>query len=472
MKKTMCSLLLFFATTASVSAFSPIAHMILVDSVAGRLPKGNIIKLCMEEYPEIARIGSVGPDLPASSVYLHGMSLLHYHKVGDFAKTLLKEALKPTLAPGFKSSDLSPAQKMYIAFAAGWISHIGGDFGSHQYFIYPMAGFYLSGNVSERTCHSEQEELADSWVYTNYAQYQKKYQTEFKHQNRKVFFNKIMKRLINKQSIGLLDTINKRIDHLVDSMEQAQKSDFMRVKQNAENLLHFGRAIKKLQPNFAFDTTPFYSCLTGKMENRNTLVKNAFEFGIDFTSAILIDASNNNYSKINNNWNLDVGPDNGNPTYTVIFKFNKTLFSGTRGKLTLVLQNKKNKTDTFELTEETLGYQVKHNDNGRILYELKTSGKRYFFHVFPEGAAGRGKTDNSYQEHCPDPTLYNYKLNDLESFSILFTRRGFFCDQRLVMEELELWQNGTPVYRRPVDKHLIMNRKKDSKTTGLIKVPH
>lgn len=468
MKQTIYTILIFIISANSVSGFSPIAHMILADSVSGRLPNGNVIKTCMEKYPEIARIGSVGPDLPASSVYLHGMSLFHYHKVGDFAKLLLQDALKPTLAVGFKPENLSEQQKAYIAFAAGWISHIGGDFGSHQFFVYPMAGCYISGNVSERMTHSSQEELIDSWVYTNYAQHRDEYQKiEFKNSNTKKFFKNIIKILVPKEKLGMLNNINYRIDFLVDSALQAQKAKFMKVDQNIKNLLRFGGVIKHLQPNFAFDNTTFYSCLTNKMENRNTLAKNAFEYGINFTTSILIDASNNKYNQISNNWNLDVGP-NGDPTYTIVLKFSKTLFSGTRGKLKLILQDKRSKKDTFELTEETIGYQMKHTNEGRLLYELKTSGKKYYFHVYPEGAAARGLSDNSYTKNCPDSSLFNYKQQNLEGFYIQFSKRGVFCDLRLVIAELQLWKNGTIIYEMKKDKHLVMKRKKNSKISELM----
>lgn len=102
-------------------------HWALAVKVELALPAGSKVRQAMKDYPTMVAWGSNGPDLPyalpdlafgASAFGDAGCDTYHEDRVGAYAAELMRQAID--------SKD-----EKQIAFAAGWVTHMCGDFWMH-----------------------------------------------------------------------------------------------------------------------------------------------------------------------------------------------------------------------------------------------------------------------------------------------------------------------------------------------------
>lgn len=115
--------LTFLSNAAPAHAYIVGAHVALAVKVEQALPAGGRIRRAMANQPQMMAWGATGPDLPMAGIdYVLGRDgwseTYHWDRCGAYAEELMKEAIA--------SND-----DRKIAFAAGWITHMSGDFWTH-----------------------------------------------------------------------------------------------------------------------------------------------------------------------------------------------------------------------------------------------------------------------------------------------------------------------------------------------------
>jgi hypothetical protein len=354
-----CCLLL----TIKANAYGPIGHIALTDELTRALPTNSIFKKCMEAHPKIARWGAEGPDIPAGKFTGEWMSMFHYFRVGTYAKTLLQNALVPIKA-GKTFEQLNDSEKIKLAWAAGWITHICGDFGSHGIYVAPEAGYYLA-NHKGREKHGDLEEYSDSYLFHKY--------------NLSNGFAKKMEEF----NIGSYD--NYALDNLLSDTYSGKPNTYQ-----ANNSDPRKKSLKTLTTaiNFANETTnevygisfdlgealPIYYSLAfnkadlvplkevekhlgnGRLERIEESFRRAIEFGLKY----LGEAEKDDYSSFIDNWNLDVGENSFNKTtYTIKTKTGMNsltnLDPGTGSNVYVRMRSKSGKENSYAI-EEGGGY--------------------------------------------------------------------------------------------------------------------
>ncbi len=143
---------------ANISAYGPAGHYILLRKVYDSLPVGSRIKKAITNYPRIAATGALGPDIGYAdnpiirASYAPWADRYHYDHAGSMAGTMLKSALRAH-------------DERWIAFAAGWLTHVIGDMSIHGFYINPEAGVYLD-SVQGRKLHKSLEINAEPFMWT------------------------------------------------------------------------------------------------------------------------------------------------------------------------------------------------------------------------------------------------------------------------------------------------------------------
>ena len=295
----------------TVYGFRPVAHIVLQKIISRQLPADNVFKIAMDSFPVFAAWGAVGPDiayvpykmlipkwaykrrLASSSNYA---DMAHYYKAGSFCKKLIEMALA--------SND-----KRMIAFAAGWITHVAGDFGSHGKYVYPEAGYYLDDHNGQ-SHHGEMEKWAESLIFVDKG---KSLESSFYKQDSldaKKIFEKFFempfgtfsvtkrKRMIRKEYGGIENLLKATFQAVYEQPFKADVCYFMKQYDQA-----FGKGIGKLKGfgklNYKKDSAAI------KFGNRQERLNEAFDYSSAFAINILTNhADGNVYS---DRWNLDVG---------------------------------------------------------------------------------------------------------------------------------------------------------------------
>jgi hypothetical protein len=262
--------------------------------------------------------------------------------------------------------------------------------------------------------------------------------------------------MITGRNMKQMEAIQTKTDVLIRDLLDDPRAKYLGVAENAVKFRTLSPRVMDVDPA-ALDTSHLHACATDVKDKKNALIESAFAYAKEFAGQILDDAGNNNFDRISDSWNLDVGPD-GTPTYTVELAFDEKGFSGTRNDLYIVLTNKKNQADTFQLIEETGVYKAMNmiKSENRAYRQFKWSGMRYMYYIYPEGPAGRGCADRQYGTSCPDPGLFRYNKSDLKGFRVYVKRRAF-GDSKLVIASLAVYANGEKIFSLPKEVPVTLN---------------
>lgn len=381
-------------------AFRPVAHIVLQRTITQELPKDNIFKIAMDSFPTYAAWGAVGPDLSYVPYKIHlpkweynqklanqmnFADMSHYYKVGTFCKNLIQEAKK--------SKDLR-----LVAFAAGWISHVSGDFGAHGIYVYPKAGYYIS-NKEERDTHGEMEKYADSYIFIEKGKKIKKNNSFYDKDNldsEKLFVNFFempygnfsvakRKRIIKKNYLIIYDLLKRVYAQTYNEEEMVCEIPYMMKHYDKA----FGKGIGKLK---GFNVKEYDDAKEYFSEEniKTKLLDSAFNYAINYSYKLLVAANNDDYSNMNDTWNLDVGPNA--ITLTARVKIDKKKHSGSRNPLYLNIQLK-DSTHKIPLHFNMIG-RVKYT-KGDVLYsyyhikkQQVDENEKYSFYISKEPVLG------------------------------------------------------------------------------------
>ncbi|WP_242874993.1 MULTISPECIES: zinc dependent phospholipase C family protein [Clostridium] len=265
----------------NVKAFQPVSHYVIIEKASKNLSDNSIIRKSIENYPNIAAWGSVGPDLGYMQVgqlgnYSPWADRYHYYKVGSYASTQLKNALQ--------SGDMKK-----IAFAAGWVSHISGDLACHGIYVNPECGVYLD-NINGRKMHAQMEKEAEPYAWVNIGGHS----------------------INDYNSTNIPNNIFKNVDSIpFDLMNATSQQIYGTSPSVAEEKLWAKTLFTGFKTGIGYnyvnynESKQFLS--NGTREER---LKNAFNEGEDQCYKLLSYSEAGDYSKFTDRWNLDVGRSN------------------------------------------------------------------------------------------------------------------------------------------------------------------
>ncbi|WDV48001.1 zinc dependent phospholipase C family protein [Clostridiaceae bacterium M8S5] len=160
----LITLFLLSFNVCELYAYQPASHHVIVKAVTEKLPQDSRIKKALTQYPKIATWGANAPDLGYIQIkqaveYAPWGDRFHYFKVGSFARRQLEIAL-------------SSGNNKEIAFAAGWLTHVMGDYACHGIYVNPEAGLYMT-DESSRPLHKKLETMAEEYLWVNKGGYTK-----------------------------------------------------------------------------------------------------------------------------------------------------------------------------------------------------------------------------------------------------------------------------------------------------------
>ena len=311
----LLTFLLFCLITSSAKAFRPVAHIIIQRTIAEKLPEGNLFKQAMEKHPDYAAWGAVGPDISyipkrpllpkfgykrKMARLLNNADLVHYYKTGKFCTELVKRAI-------------AAKDERLIAFAAGWITHVAGDFGAHGIFVYPEAGYYIN-NVEGRDLHSKMEQYAEPIIFIerggelkqNTAFYvdenikSDRLYENFFDQKLHLFSGGIRKKVIEEE---YEPTVVKLLDEIFNDLFHTDlKTDFAYGMRNYDEAFGKGLSLEAFDLKH-YDEGKAYFTDSNQLKEMN----DGFDYAIQYALKILKEANGNNYESFLATWNLDVG---------------------------------------------------------------------------------------------------------------------------------------------------------------------
>ncbi len=371
MKKSLF-LILFCTINLCVFAYRPIGHVMLKDSIVATLETDNIFRIAMEKYPHIAAWGSIAPDLgynvDLSRTFrskwkrqiknsLQLADLAHYHKVGTFLENLINKAK-------------STSDEKFRAFVGGWMTHIAGDFGAHDIYVKPEAGYYIAYEDG-RDLHGDLEKIADAYLYQKNAHKYCLSSWDFHSEYYWPKFFGVRANPDNKKE-------KKKNEALIENM----------IGGNVEK--YFIEVYKK---TFEIDEVTFslvdlastYSRAVGEglgkyagfkqfsimearekwlEDDRYKLIDSSFNQSVNFGISLITKATDPK-ATFSDKMNLDIGEDGG-PTYIISIKPNKKIISRTKNDLYLTFKQK-NGVDSIEVKITTkigpLKFIFYQNDN-------------------------------------------------------------------------------------------------------------
>lgn len=322
-KKALCVLMgiVVFSVpnVEKVSAFQAASHYTLIENVASNLPKNSVIRKAIQNNPNIAAWGSVGPDLGYAQVralgdYAPWADRYHYDKIGTFSANLLKNALK------------SKDQKQ-IAFAAGWVSHVCGDMACHGEYVNPECGVYLD-RTDTRKLHSKLEKNAEPYVWSTLGNIEAPY---------------------NKSNLSDIFSNKKQIPYGL--LKETTKSVYQTTVSKKE--------VKKWVKIFSIgiETGVGYKYISKKkamkilnQNNRKERLTNAFQTAKSKCTTLLKQAEKGDYHNFSDRWNLDVGQSQSPiSTITVSVKTGTKSKAGTDDDIFFGIETKSGKTKEWLL---------------------------------------------------------------------------------------------------------------------------
>jgi hypothetical protein len=288
----------------------------LQKSLSEALPANNPLKIAMDSFPEFAAWGAVGPDIcyvpfkPLGPTWgykrkiaqlMNNANLLHYYKTGTFCRRLVEEA--------FASGD-----PRLQAFAAGWLTHVAGDFGAHKIYIYPEAGYYISAPEC-RELHGELEQLAEPVIFIDKGQQLQK-DREFYQTNN--FDPETLFEYYFDQPVGIYSgwkrrriieaeyapTVIRLLDRLFDELYRENiRTDFAYAMDNYDEALGKGLSLGK------FSLTDYESSKGFLEEHKlRRQLDSAWNYSMEYGLRLLEEAGRQDYHRFSDSWNLDVGP--------------------------------------------------------------------------------------------------------------------------------------------------------------------
>lgn len=280
MKKFVCSslsiLLISMFLSQNVLAYQPASHYVLMKETTKNLPENSIIRRSMETYPGIATWGANAPDLPYFQPrqvleYAPWADRYHYYKIGSLAKEMLQEAL------------LSQDMKK-IAFAAGWVTHLTGDYGCHGIYVNPEAGVYLA-DPSGRPLHKQLESMAEPYLWVSIGGLS---QSDY--------------------DDGIEDVFSSISDIPFDLLNSACINIFGISEPTMEQQASCAALMTGLKLGVKYKYTDYDESIQFLSENnRKERLENSLAEGVKLATIMLTNAENNTYTSFTNRWNLDVG---------------------------------------------------------------------------------------------------------------------------------------------------------------------
>ncbi|MCT4687791.1 zinc dependent phospholipase C family protein [Vallitalea sp.] len=271
--------LLLMLFPKNVFAYQPASHYILMKETTKNLPENSIIRSALEEYPLIATWGANGPDLPLIQPrqtlgYSPWSDRFHYFKVGSFAMKQLKDAIE--------SND-----KKRIAYVAGWITHVTGDYACHGIFVDPEAGIYFN-NPAGRELHISLESAAESYLWVNKGGFD-----------------------ISDYSDGISDCFSAVSDIPFDAFNETAQNIYGSSPSSTEEKTWCYTLLTGLKTGIGYTYKEYDEAMDFLSENnRKERLDNSFSSALNHAVDLLTKAEQGDYSGFSDRWNLDVGVDN------------------------------------------------------------------------------------------------------------------------------------------------------------------
>ena len=336
------------AISTCTFGFRPVGHIVLQRTIAQRLPPDNIFRKAMEAHPTMAAWGSLGPDLAYSPDL--GMKrsfertmardnnyadIGHYYKTGTFCKALVDSAV-------------SSGNPELIAFAAGWLTHVAGDFGSHQFFVYPEAGYYIE-NHSGRELHGNLEQLAESVIFEKGAILPNGTFYVDENLDPGVLMKNFFGMSPSTKAAASLDRVKikeflRKVFYSVYSYSYDLNTDYI--------MTRYGRAFGSLPgraAGFVIENSDSSKRKLGLIKLKN--LDSAFNYSVTYGQKLLQTCLENNYKEFSDKWNLDIGPNA--KTLVIKLTIDDNFASGSKNKLFINLKLK-------TAVSAQLNYQLKY----------------------------------------------------------------------------------------------------------------
>ncbi|MCW3070342.1 MAG: Phospholipase family protein [Bacteroidetes bacterium] len=429
---TAFSLVILGLAPLSTFAFRPIGHVILKNEVVDSLPVKNMFRIAMQQYPQIAAWGAVGPDLgynlDNSRILWIGWKrriknswqladVSHYNKVGTFVKNLIAEVKKVN-------------DPKFTAFVGGWITHIAGDFGSHSTYVKPEAGFYIC-NEEGRALHGELEKLADAYLFNKYASKYCLSSWNFQVGDYWQYFfgvphradNLLSKKQVRNLTSELLgDSLTAQFTRVYSATYEL-KTNLRLVRLMSTYYRALGEGLGK-QAGF----TPYGIIeALGKIDkDREERINKAFELSKEYAYKYLVAADAGDLSVFSDDWNLDIGPDGG-PTYVVKIEARKRIAARTKNNIYMQFVNNNGMESPRQLLNTKIAFM-------RFAFYQKDP---YYYHVNMGG--GRGEL------HC-------WGKEDIKSISLISMRRPGTFSNVFRIKKITVYYNGEIISTMEKDK--------------------
>jgi hypothetical protein len=297
--------------------------------VTKALPQDSLIKNALEEYPLIAAWGANAPDLPMVQPgqvlgYAPWADRFHYFKVGSLAKKQLQDALE--------SKDMKR-----IAFAAGWITHVTGDYSCHGIFVNPEAGIYFD-NPAGRSLHGELESAAEPYLWVQKGGFD-----------------------LSDYSDGISDCFSDVSDIPFDSFNLISQDIYGSYPSIIKEKSWCYTLLTGLKTGVGYTYEDYQESLDFlSISNRKERLDGSFLAATNHAVELLVKAEQGDYSEFSDRWNIDVGIDN-NPisslTVTIHTGTEKTglldtEWAGTDDDIYFGIQSKDGKSKEWLLDKE------------------------------------------------------------------------------------------------------------------------
>jgi|GEM_PF-3587084 len=446
---------LFFLATllclnSSVSAFRPVGHVLLKDEIVRALPDGNIFKEAMKRHPQIASWGAIAPDLgynPDLSRTFRAKwkrqiknsmqlaDIAHYHAVGTFLTNLINEAYR-------RNDD------KFFAFIGGWMTHIAGDFGSHNIYVKPEAGYYVAYEGG-RDLHSELEKMSDAYLYSVYARNYCLSARDFKSDYYwKDFFGVRTKpknrkeRQENQSALdtmlgGCVETYFTDVYKKTYGLDSTASVSFDLVKLASTYYRSVGDGIGKyagFSPYSVEESLDFVA-----LKNRKALIDSAFTVGKNYGLSFIQKATGND-RMFSDSWNLDIG-EHGEPTYVIRIDAGRKMTSRTKNDLYVKFANNQKESTEIKITTKA----------GPLKFAFYQKDS-YFYAINLGGAMGE--------------IVDCWKKENVKSATILMRPRKFqLFSNTFRIKRVTIYYNGNPIaFTREGDKLIKLKKKQTDRT--------
>lgn len=328
-KKSIVLILVFLVmivvSNSKVYAYQPASHHVIVKEVTKKLPHDSIIKKSLEQYPKIATWGANAPDLGYMQIrqileYAPWGDRFHYYKVGSFAKRQLEIAL-------------ASGDSKQIAFAAGWLTHVMGDYACHGVYVNPEAGFYME-DLELRSLHKKLETMAEEYIWINKGGYSKE----------------------SYEKIGVYDKFD-AIDNIPFDLLNKTSVEVYGICPSVTEEKLWARTLKTgLETGIGYKYTNYNECIEFlSHNNRIDRLERSYNQAVSTSVNLLNQIEHGDSSNFSDRWNIDFGKSNSPfSNLTLTITTSKTLFSGTDDDVYFIMELKNG--DKIEWFLDKKGY--------------------------------------------------------------------------------------------------------------------